>query len=85
MKLRSAALLRAAVGPEPEKKLSGRQLARYVEVHPSFIDHLLAGRRKSCRPMVADRIAEALGVPTVFLFDERVSNAERQNTKERAA
>lgn len=84
MRLHSAHLLRAVVGPEPEKKMSARQLARYVGVHPSFIDHLVAERRRSCSPQVADRIAEALGVPTEFLFQEQVSSAERATDKHKA-
>lgn len=84
MRLRSAALLREVVGPEPHKKLSGRQLARYIDKHPSFIDHLLHERRRSCSPQTADRIAEALGVPTTFLFEEQVSTTERSNDKRKA-
>ncbi len=85
MKLRSPQLLEAFIGPEPGKKMSGRQLARYVEVHPSFIDHLKKGRSTSCRPKVADRIAEALGVPTTVLFEERPSSRERSSDKSSAA
>lgn len=85
MKLHSAELLRAVVGPEREKKMSARKLARYVGVHPSFIDHLLAGRRRSCTPQTADRISEALGVPTEFLFQEEVSTAERSNDKRKTS
>lgn len=85
MRLHSAHLLRAVVGPEREKKMSARKLARYVGVHPSFIDHLLAERRRSCTPQTADRIAEALGVPTEFLFQEQVSSAEQDTGKQKAA
>ncbi|MGK9270455.1 helix-turn-helix transcriptional regulator [Williamsia muralis] len=85
MKLRSPQLLQAFVGPEPDKKMSARQLARSVEVHPSFINHLTAGRSASCTPKVADRIAGALGVPTDILFEERLSSTERQSDKSTAA
>ena len=85
MKLRSAALLRAVVGPEPDKKMSARQLARYVKKHPSFVDHLLSGRRSSCMPQTADHIAQALGVPTEFLFDERPPSSKHDNAKGNAA
>lgn len=85
MRLRSVELLRAVVGPEPEKKMSARQLARAVDVHPSFINHLTAGRSSSCSPKVADRIADALGVPTEFLFDERVSITEQHSGKPKTA
>jgi len=85
MKLRSAALLRAVVGPEADKKMSARQLARTVDCSPGFIDHLLAQRRTSCKPSTADRIAQALGVPTEFLFEERVSSSKHSADKGHAA
>lgn len=78
MKLKSAELLRAFVGPEPEKKMSGRKLARYAGVDPSFINHLTAGRRKSCTPVVARNIAEALEVPLTVLFDPSNTLTKRQ-------
>lgn len=77
MRLRSVQLLKAFVGPEPDKKLSARQLARTAAVHPSFINHLTAGRTASCTPRVADRISDALGIPTDVLFEERVSSNKR--------
>ncbi|WHU45169.1 helix-turn-helix transcriptional regulator [Gordonia sp. L191] len=85
MKLRSPQLLQAFIGPEPDKKMSARQLARSVEVHPSFINHLTSGRSASCTPKVADRIAGALGVPTEVLFEARVSTTEQHNSKPNAA
>lgn len=84
MRLRSAELLRAVVGPEPSKKLSARQLARYAGVHPSFINHLLAERRRSCTTQVADRMSEALGVPTEFLFEPRQSPDRQLRVNEKA-
>lgn len=68
MRLHSAERLRAFVGPEPDKKVSQRKLARYVGVHESFINHLTSGRRRSCTPLVAERIAEVVGVPVDILF-----------------
>ncbi|QTF81752.1 helix-turn-helix DNA binding domain protein [Gordonia phage BeeGee] len=85
MKLRSPQLLKAFVGPEPDKKMSARQLARAIEKHPSFINHLTAGRSSSCTPKTADRIAGALGVPTDILFEERLTSTERSSDKENAA
>ena len=85
MKLRSRELLRELIGPEPKKKMSGRKLARYSAVHPSFIDHLLAGRRASCEPKTAERIAEALEVPVSLLFEVHKATAERAVAKSRAA
>jgi len=85
MRLRSADLLKAVVGPEREKKMSARQLARAAGTHPSFINHLTSGRSSSCTPKVAHRISDALGVPTDFLFEERVSTTERETGKRGAA
>lgn len=84
MKARSPELLRAFVGPEKSKKVSGRQLARAIGKHPSFIDHLLTGRRSSCLPATADRIAQVLGVPTDVLFEERLTSAKRSGDNQDA-
>lgn len=84
MKLRTSELLRAFVGPEPGKKMSARRLARYADVHPSFIDHLLAGRRKSCEPRTANRIAEALEVPVEVIFEVHESTTNHQCIKRKA-
>lgn len=85
MKLVSSERLRSFIGPEPEKKMSGRRLARMVGVHPSFIDHLLSGRRRSATPLVAQHIAEALEVPLDVLFVPTAPSATSQVTKQRAA
>lgn len=79
MRLRSAELLKAMVGPEPQKRMSGRQLARSIGRHPSFINHLTAGRETSCTPQTADRIADALGVPTEVLFEERLTSSSERS------
>ncbi|ETT24962.1 hypothetical protein RR21198_4190 [Rhodococcus rhodochrous ATCC 21198] len=84
MKLRTPDLLRAFVGPEPGKKMSARRLARYADVHPSFIDHLLAGRRRSCEPRTANHIAEALEVPVEVLFEVHGSTNKQQTNKRKA-
>lgn len=83
MRLVSAERLRSFVGPEPSKKMSGRRLARYADVHPSFVDHLLSGRRRSCTPKVATRIAESLEVPLDVLFVPSVSSTEQSSDKRR--
>lgn len=92
MRLISAGRLRAFVGPEPGKKMSARRLALRVinpetgrPISASFIDHLLAGRKTSCTPKVAERIAEALEVPIDILFDPRAPSGARPVTKQRAA
>ncbi|KQU33525.1 helix-turn-helix domain-containing protein [Rhodococcus sp. Leaf233] len=84
MKLKSPELLRAFVGPEDSKKMSARKLARYADVHPSFIDHLLAARRRSCEPLTAARIAEALEVPIAILFDVQVSTTAQRSGNAKA-
>ncbi|AVO21648.1 XRE family like HTH DNA binding protein [Mycobacterium phage MooMoo] len=70
MKLRSADTLRALM---EQYDFSLGRLARYAGCSKGFISHLLAGRRSSCTPDLADRIAEALHVPTTVLFEERVT------------
>lgn len=82
MQLISAERLRSFVGPEREKKMSGRRLARAIEKHPSFIDHLLSGRSKSCKPVTAQRIAEALGVPLEILFMPETASSSTPSDKE---
>lgn len=79
MKLKDRDVLRAFVGPA--KKMSGRRLAKYAEVHPSFIDHLLSGRRQSCTPRTAQLIAEALDVPLGVLFDPTAPSVKMEDTK----
>lgn len=85
MRLVSKERLRSFIGPEPEKKMSGRRLARYAGVHPSFIDHLTSGRRRSCEPPTARRIAEALGVPLDVLFEVHMSSGEQTSVNRSAA
>lgn len=72
MRLRSPATLRALM---EQYDFSLGRLARYADCSKGFISHLLAGRRSSCTPLLADRIAEALNVPVEILFDPRMSPA----------
>ena len=67
MKLRSADILLAYMD---EKDFSIGQLARYAGCSRAFISHLRAGRKTSCTPQLAERIAEALDAPRVALFVE---------------
>ncbi|MBO0827762.1 MAG: helix-turn-helix transcriptional regulator [Streptosporangiales bacterium] len=85
MRLKSGAVLRALVGPEPGKKMPARRLAEYVGCHPSFIDHLLAERRRACTDKVAERIAEVLGVPVEILFVPGKPSTGTSRTKRRRA
>jgi transcriptional regulator with XRE-family HTH domain len=76
MKLTSANTLRALM---EQKAFSRRRLARYCGLAGTgMIDHLLAGRRTSCTPKLAERIAEALDVPLGVLFVPAMSNAGGQ-------
>lgn len=94
MRLKSVDLLRAFVvtkedieayrqGKPIEQKMSQRHLAEKVNVHHSFINHLTSGRKKSCEPETAERIAEALGVPlsVIFLPEEPTEKRQTYNQK----
>jgi transcriptional regulator with XRE-family HTH domain len=83
MKLRSPEILQAFMR---QKDFSMSRLARYAGCSKSMIGHLCKGHKKSCGPELADRIAEALDVPTEALFDLRASAASgRYATSERIA
>lgn len=62
-----------------EKKFSLERLARYAGCSKGMVSHLTAGRRKTCSPVLAENIVEALDVPFSFLFVPRVSTTERRN------
>jgi transcriptional regulator with XRE-family HTH domain len=70
MKLRSAAILTAYM---EDRDFSMARLARYADCSKSFISHLTSGRKNSCTPELAERIAEAFGVPTIALFEPQGS------------
>lgn len=70
MRLRSGALLRELMNT---KNLSNADVAVHARVGRTFISALVNGRRHSCTPVVAERIAERLEVPTALLFDPRVT------------
>ncbi|GAA3289117.1 hypothetical protein GCM10017708_11340 [Arthrobacter citreus] len=55
------------------RKISQRLLAERAQVSASFINHLTAGRKRSCTPEVARRIAEGLEVPLRAIFDPEES------------
>lgn len=54
------------------------RLARYAGCSKGFVSHLLAERRSTVTPELADRLAEALSVPTTVLFVPQVSSDARQ-------
>lgn len=82
MRLTSAETLRALMN---QRGMSLGRLARYAGCSKSFISHLLSGRRRTCTPQLADRIAEALEVPLELLFVVNVSTTAIRNGKQTAA
>lgn len=76
MRLQSGDTLRALMG---QKNFSMERLARYSGCSKSFISHLVAGRKTTCTPPLAERIAEALEVPIGILFVESVSAIDRHS------
>lgn len=67
MKLQSKDLLRPLMEDE-RRNFSMSRLARYSGCSKSFISHLCSGRKTTCTPELAERIAEALAVPFELLF-----------------
>lgn len=65
MRLTSAATLAALM---KQRGMSMARLARYAGCTKGFVSHLLSGRKRSCTPVLAERIAEALEVPLALLF-----------------
>lgn len=76
MRLASAATLRALM---EQRDMSLGRLARYAGCSKGFISHLLSGRRNTCTPGLAERIAEALEVPLELLFVASVSSPTRRS------
>ena len=81
MKLRSPETLRALMRQDD---FSLSRLARYADCSKSFISHLLSGRRSSCTPDLAERIAEALHVPTEVLFEPKMSPSAGSSVSQNA-
>lgn len=77
MKLASSHTLKALI---EQRRYSHEQMARYAGCSRGFISHLTAGRKSSCTPQLAHRIAEALDVPLEVLFVPRISPAGSENT-----
>lgn len=70
MRLQSGEILRAFMR---QRGISERTLARYAGCSRAFIGHLLHGRKTTCTPELAARIAEALSVPLEALFVPRMT------------
>lgn len=81
MRLRSPDTLRALM---KQSSLSLGDLAELSGCSKGFISHLLSGRRSSCKPGLADRIAKSLHVPTEVLFEARVSTTSTPGDNRKA-
>lgn len=82
MKLASAATLTALMD---QRDMSMGTLARYAGCSKGFISHLTSGRRRTCTPGLAERIAEALTVPVEVLFVPSTAITGRQTGNRTAA
>lgn len=70
MRLQSTDTLRALMA---QRNFSMERLARYSGCSKSMVSHLTSGRKSTCSPELAERIAEALEVPLTILFVPSVS------------
>lgn len=90
MLLTSATTLRALMG---QRELGYSRLAERCGQRPDgrprcsrgFLSHLATGRRNSCSPDLAQRIAEQLEVPLELLFVPKMASDSSQNGNRRAA
>lgn len=85
MKLTDRRLLRVFI---QDRGVSHRELARAVGCSNSFIDHLTAGRKDTCRPDLAVHIERELRCPPGVLFVPNppitsVRKTARRGTKSR--
>lgn len=72
------------------RRLTVRALQHKVSDHrrqwsKSTIGHLRKHTDRSVDPELADRLADALGVPYSFLFVERISNVHREVGRQEVA
>ena len=82
MRLQSADTLRALMA---QRGFSMARLARYSGCSKSFVSHLAAGRKSTCTPELALRLAEALDVPIEILFvasDSALSGEKSRDQRE---
>ena len=75
--------LRAFVGPEPDKKMSQRELARRCGLSESAIWQMVAGHQRTAKATTAARIAEVLDVPVEILFDPVIPSSNAGSNKPR--
>lgn len=76
MRLKSGKILRGLMDTQG---LSNADVAISAGVGRTFISALVVGRRTSCTPKVAERIAERLQVPLEVLFEPKQSAASGSN------
>ena len=76
MRLSSPEMLRATMD---RRSFTMARLARYAGCSKSMIGHLCSGHKASCTPDLAQRISEALDVPTELLFVPSVSTSRRDS------
>jgi plasmid maintenance system antidote protein VapI len=79
MKLNSGKILR---GLMDSRGVSNQDVALAAGVGRTFISALVNGRRSSCTPIVAERIAGYFQVPLEVLFVPRTSADSGQNLKD---
>lgn len=82
MKLNSGKILR---GLMDARGASNADVALAAGVGRTFISALVNGRRSSCTPVVAERIAAYFQVPLEVLFVPRTSAISGQNNKDGVA
>lgn len=83
MMLTSRDTLRALMA---QKEFSRRSLARSCGLSGSgMVDHLVDGRKHSCSPRLAARIAEALDVPLSLLFLPSAPSSDRASSQQSVA
>jgi len=82
MRLTSPATLRALIC---QRRLSLAHVARRAGCSKGFVSHLLSGRRSSCTPALAQRIAAALDVPLDLLFQPYEPAPTQETTMIRSA
>ncbi len=79
MKLTSGDTLRALMA---QKGVSYGEMGDSARVSKGFISHLTAGRKKTCTPQVAMRIAKRLDVPLELLFVPSISSDTGSGVKQ---
>lgn len=59
------------------RSLTVRELAFKAGCAPATVGHLRSGKRRTCNPDTARKIAKALDCPIDLLFEAKVSNVTR--------